>query len=108
MIKWYCEKLTRELLRWLFILSLLPRWAEVNFAYHGRRIVTMNVPIPKNCIACMLRGGLTRNCGKMVKNDKAGSAGGNIYKVPDERCLLKGVDIPERLKKAMIEYGSKF
>lgn len=56
----------------------------------------------------MLRGGLTRNCGKMVKNDKTGSAGSNLYKVPDERCLLKGVDIPERLKKAMIEYGTKF
>ena len=90
------------------VLSLLPRWVEAISLTMGVDIVTMNVPIPKNCIACMLRGGLTRNCGKMVKNDKAGSAGGNIYKVPDERCLLKGVDIPERLKKAMIEYGAKF
>ena len=79
-----------------------------NFTHHGRRIVTMNVPIPQNCIACMLRGGLTRNCGRMEKNKKMGSSGTNFYKVPDERCLLKGVDIPERLHKAMIEYGSKF
>ena len=56
----------------------------------------------------MLRGGLTRNCGRMEKNKKAGSSGTNFYKVPDERCLLKGVDIPERLHKAMIEYGTKF
>ena len=82
---------------------------EDNSLTLGRGYVTiMNVPIPKNCIARMLRGGLTRNCGKMVKNEKTGRAGSNLYKVPDERCLLKGVDIPERLKKAMIEYGSKF
>ena len=74
----------------------------------GVDIVTMNVPIPQNCIACMLRGGLTRNCGRMEKNKKTGSSGTNFYKVPDERCLLKGVDIPERLHKAMIEYGTKF
>ena len=93
----------------IFCIESSAKVGEDNSLTLGRGYVTiMNVPIPKNCIACMLRGGLTRNCGKMVKNDKTGSAGSNLYKVPDERCLLKGVDIPERLKKAMIEYGTKF
>lgn len=29
-------------------------------------------------------------------------------KVPDESCLLKGVEIPERLYNAMVEYGTRF
>ena len=81
----------------IFCIESSAKVGEDNSLTLGRGYVTiMNVPIPKNCIACMLRGGLTRNCGRMVK------------KVPDERCLLKVVDIPERLKKAMIEYGTKF
>ena len=67
----------------------------------------MKLTIPKSCMSCPLRGGITRKCGKVVVN-KASSAGSQVSKVPDESCLLKGVEIPERLYKAMIEYGTRF
>lgn len=63
--------------------------------------------IPKSCMWCPLKSGITRKCGEIVVN-KDSSSGEQITKIPDERCLLKGVEVPECLYKAMIEYGTRF
>ena len=63
--------------------------------------------IPKSCMSCPLRNGITRKCGKTVVN-KDSNTGVQITTVPDESCLLKGVEIPERLYNAMVEYGTRF
>lgn len=62
---------------------------------------------PKTCIGCPFKEGVTRNCGELHKEQNA-STGARVTKVPDSRCLLQGIEISERLKKALIEYGTRF
>ena len=66
------------------------------------------IKIPKTCINCPLAKGLTRNCGQIEQKERSVSSGISAIKKPDGRCLLIGLEVPERLKKALIEYGTRF
>ena len=58
------------------------------------------IKIPERCSQCPLKDGLTRHCGKIICRENEEAAGLNYWKVPDDNCLLKGVQIPDGRARA--------
>ena len=65
------------------------------------------IKIPEHCCNCPLKDSLTRHCGVVIANSNKNSAGVNCFKIPNGACLLRGVQIPEKMRGQLEYPGSE-